>query len=767
MANQSFDNLRKLRNEYRANVRKPFELSDFIDFAHQQGHRIREDDLKWLVEQDGRNMRTFVMPEWVVSFLRRYVRKLNPSSILDPSAGLGFSIAGVSKGIEANVTALVSLDSEYDIVTKTYEGSSIRWELVSQPNVFSWLGNQSAEFDVIVSAPPFGVRFQPQWHDNGEKTGLRDDWSRLLLANASMKLSTNGVGIFLETASFFFNSRVREHLANYNLYLNAALALAAGTFAPATGIPGNLVIVSHQKSDNLFVAELTDNDKRNQGVLNLLLQRKASSNPTIGSLVPVEDFRSYQSLIEQRRVEDMAARLGLQRIPLSEVALEINKIDTREDIVHYPNSVYLPTRPGPAYILPDELTANQYFQIVLDPNTVNADYLVRLFNSDLGKMLRKTVESGSTIPNIRKSAIEGLPIFIPELPVQNQIVETDIRATSVISDLTELREQLWTTLQVDSEPASKIQKIVGAERDEAQRFEGWIDSLPFPLASILWAYHATNDNFKKYRLLLRYFEGLAQFLAVTLLSGFYNDDEWIAQERNLFFYNSDANEPQSKLRETSFGTWKSIVERLIKVLHEKLDDPTDKLRCEQLFCASEEVIRRVLPSEIVEVLAKTNSLRNLWRGHGGIDDKAAESRLYQLEEHLNETRQILGRRWEDYRLIRPTTSRISAGVVHQTVELLTGHHNPFVSTVIRIDEGLDDTFLYFHAVDEPRALKVQPLIKILDKLVGSEQASYFYSRMKQEHVVFISHHFESEPDITRIFKDTIDVINSILRDNGV
>ena len=87
--------------------------------------------------------------------------------------------------------------------------------------------------------------------------------------------------------------------------------------------------------------------------------------------------------------------------------------------------------------------------------------------------------------------------------------------------------------------------------------------------------------------------------------------------------------------------------------------------------------------------------------------------------------------------------------------LLMGHHNPFVNTTIELDEQLDNAFLYLHTPDQKRALKVQPLIRILEKVVGDQNASYFYSRIKESGAIFISHHYERHPDITDRFAETI------------
>ena len=53
------------------------------------------------------------------------------------------------------------------------------------------------------------------------------------------------------------------------------------------------------------------------------------------------------------------------------------------------------------------------------------------------------------------------------------------------------------------------------------RYENWLDSLPFPLASILWVCHTQSGSLKEqYERKIQFFEALSEFLGIIFLSAF-------------------------------------------------------------------------------------------------------------------------------------------------------------------------------------------------------------------------------------------------------
>lgn len=60
-----------------------------------------------------------------------------------------------------------------------------------------------------------------------------------------------------------------------------------------------------------------------------------------------------------------------------------------------------------------------------------------------------------------------------------------------------------------------------------KQLETWIDSLPFPSASILWNYYAIRSNEKKVEYLFFFFESLSEFLCIVILSVYFRIQTFI------------------------------------------------------------------------------------------------------------------------------------------------------------------------------------------------------------------------------------------------
>lgn len=721
---------------------------------------------------------TYFMPESFLAFVRKYVRVLNVKSILDPFAEFGILLMDVCKSVKPQAAVGVTqspIIQQYASFVPASAG--IEW---IQSSPLRWLEQNHERFDLIVSVLPLGM--MPERitlsTEAGAPVTIRDQQGYLVLLKSSLSLTEQGTGIFVVADTFFLRSQVRESLQRFGLYIDAALAIPKALSTIHT--PVSLVIVKRAQPNQLFVGQLSDNPKKNNQLLKNLHERKPSKTLAFGTLIDEEAYRGFQTLVAQRRAQEIAQQLNLTSVLLSDVALRISRpkqVDKNQyEFEDLPHSVYVPVIGyGDAVTTLVELKTRtqNYLQIVLDPTRADNQYVAALLNSRLGIHLRSTASSGMTTP-LSLQSVQSMEIYLPDLVTQHAVIQTDTQIGLRIQELEERRSQLWATPQSDKtglvQPESSVDNTRRLDRGVAD----WIDALPFPLASILWAYHATSEthSHKRYRLLQRYFEAFTQFMAAVLLSGLYNDQEWFEDEKKCFA------KLELNWRRSSFGMWKSIVERLVTLLYQKLDSDNvaDSLRCEQAFRTSREILRRVFPRreaaeddtekndtpDLIAIIEKTNSLRNEWRGHGGIDDAVAGERLHILEAHLLSTRTILHRAWEEFRLIKPDSNRIIQGVAHQEVQFLMGHHNPFVSRTIELDEALDTTFLYLHSPGESSALKLQPFVTIFEKLIGEENACYFYSRIRHEQeVTFISHHFEQEPDISDIFPETIEAINKI------
>lgn len=93
-----------------------------------------------------------------------------------------------------------------------------------------------------------------------------------------------------------------------------------------------------------------------------------------------------------------------------------------------------------------------YFQVVLDESKVKAEFLALFYRSELGKLILKSLTSGSFIPNINKLDIQSSFVVVPKLTEQILLILTNQK----LSELQETINQLKTELSLNPKNAGVI-----------------------------------------------------------------------------------------------------------------------------------------------------------------------------------------------------------------------------------------------------------------------------------------------------------------------
>ena len=131
-----------------------------------------------------------------------------------------------------------------------------------------------------------------------------------------------------------------------------------------------------------------------------------------------------------------------------------------------------------------------------------------------------------------------------------------------------LRDTICSLLaESPSERPDSAQEVLDAleparvYRTAAEGLVPWADTLPFPLASVLWHYEAEPDEGPSVEYLLKFFEALAQFTATVLLSACITDrglfaanrPTWTGGSSNAVTCNEQASERGSNWRNAWHG----------------------------------------------------------------------------------------------------------------------------------------------------------------------------------------------------------------------
>lgn len=298
----------------------------------------------------------------------------------------------------------------------------------------------------------------------------------------------------------------------------------------------------------------------------------------------------------------------------------------------------------------------------------------------------------------------------------------------------------------DAEEVLAALKPARVYRNVDEGLVPWADTLPFPLASILWHYEGEPDSASKIEYLLKFFEALAQFTATVLISACVTDEQLLVEHRSEWFSYDERN--PSGLRLPTFGTWVHLSKVLAQTLRTLLESHDGADRCCELFAASDaELVDALVSAELGGIFRHALNRRNTWSGHGGIaGERVQHERIRDLQELLGRTQAVLGWSFEPWTLLKPGAMTLSHGTFDLTATILKGPNVAFRRKQIQVSEPLDTSRLYLLDNGSTRALGLVPFIRVLASASGQE-ACYFYNRVEGNAIRWISYHFHAEPEL--------------------
>lgn len=765
-ANNALRALQQIAAEHRQ-TGKPINIGAILAEARDIGLRVDADMIGDLMLHYGSRFDTgeLTCPKLIVDFITAVASGGDIRTVLDPWAGRGLLLAPLVDALGATTAVgLIREPSAAQVATALETRCKVSW-VCSDP--LEEIEHFTDSFDLVVGELPLGLkRTKSVFDGQAGPVQLLDEYGYILLLKSCLQLRAGGLGVFLVGPRFIQQSEskaVFNNLARFGISLDAYISVPAQVTGYPFTTPRVLVVLKRSEQRRLFVGELSDNKERNQVLLSNLKSHRSGKEISLGTIVSLESFQGYYALEADRRIREMVRWIGLQPTPMADVA-EIHRTYTSEPsgFDDKPNAVYLPLiGMGKAITSAGELTMkpHNYAQIVMDPGKVTARYLAGFFNTPLGHEIRNRAMSGTTIPKLTSQTIQAMDVYIPDLDTQSRMLEIGTRISTLTSELHELERVLWEQPKRTDAVAEQLNSV---NRDD--RFEHWLDSVPFPLASILWAHKTVDPDNMDTRCehLLHFFEALAEFLAIILMSAFRSDNDLFRAE--VIELSRTLADNHLTIGTSSFGTWVRIVERLSKSARQLLNESDARIRCQCMFSTTnQDVLEMVTSRRIVTVLNDTNNLRNAWLGHSGIVGiQEARQRHAVLENYLASVRDVFGTYWERYELIIPRNCRIKDGIYYYTAHRVMGARTPFAAMQLQLSHPMDDGQLYLYAPNESKALGLLPLIKVMPSPSTELNACYFYNRYNGNTQRFISYHFEKEAEVNQSFPDTAKALQVLL-----
>ncbi len=557
--------------------------------------------------------------------------------------------------------------------------------------------------------------------------GLENDLSSLFERVKHDKF--NGDLYFI--ANFYTSKRIIEYFKNieikeYNIdsvfTINSVISEELGSSVV------EIISIKKRYKRDVFVSLIDNNLDNLSKVIDRYKNRNGLNNfDRNGFNTDLKSYFSFSKLIkiqEYNKLENQNPHF--QKHKISDVVTEFKIYDSDKIIFEVkPNSLILIFDYVNHYFnkriltdkVEDSLVSNNYkfVQVTFDPQTVYNKYLRKYFRKE---------KTGLLFQNFHLNDPDELlnyDIFIPSL--QNQkVIDSKIDLASNFLDQS-------MNLVESPNKLEEVDRLIAKENS----LEDWISICPFPIASILWKYHANSNTADKIKYLEFFFEGLGELLVMLVLSSFSQNEDYFLKHRTKWFTNERF---YNWYLTSSFGNWVSIFKDISIFINKELDKG-DTLILDLLGNPSVNYLQMIKSSIIKDVLHKTNDLRRDTKGHNyDSDENILKERLKIWEGFLTKILPIVGNGFSNSFIIKPISSSYKNKVHDFKVKYLLGDNIIFKENYIKTSVIMDCDDLYLYHSGQPSPTQIIPFIRYVEV----HNAFYFYSKTVGNSYRFVSYH---------------------------
>lgn len=697
----------------------------------------------------------YATPRSLVSFIAKLVGAGSGGKVLDPACGLGLLLRETAKARGAEIVHGVELSQECCEIAREVLGAEAN---LLQADVLRSSIELETSYDLIVADLPLGMKISdplklPNWEGD-----YRGEFGHAVAVWACDRLSERGSALLTLSAGFIWSPsgrRAQEAIRRAGCRVRALIHLPRGTY-PYTNTSAYLVVLDRGEQETVFVGQFAHSPEHQNNLISNCLRRQPGPQPALGRLCALEEFMGFDALAASERLKRLVRQPGWTKYAASTVIQSTVRGKALDEVEPGSlNALYLRTagQVRAARDL-DALSASGSKDIVrlnLDPQYADARYMVHWFNeTNVGQETVAALSSSSTVPRLDADGLLGGSLYLPDVEAQRQTLAGLEHLERVRAEAAELERAL---LSQSEKPATVVEKIRTLNQED--RYEDWIESLPFPLASILWRHRACGgSNKERLEILLHFFEATAAFMATVHLSAFMAEAHlWRETAPKLTTALASHN---LSLERASFGAWKQTVELLSARCRELTADAEGKQLVAKMYSApSQHHVEMLCDPALVSTLQRANSIRNDSKGHGGaMGEEEAKSIHGDLFSQVNKVREAFGRSWLEYELIQPAESKFRGGVHHYKAKRLVGTRSSPFEVVERVSaEPMESDRLYLFDVLGRRGLLLRPFIQVVASPEKKANACYIFSRSEREGSRFVSYHFEQESSLLAPFPD--------------
>lgn len=707
---------------------KEYDLITFVKFFKSKDMEIDLNILNDLFKES----KCFFIPSIISDFIDDYLRGSTLEKLADPTFKIGSLIFQLETDDESQLTTFLKDPDDEDVLNLLYPDKSV----IIKKDFDELQELPSNHFDVVVG---FSDIEQNEIIDYDDITDVEE---KIRFFQTSLKLKDNGVGFYIVNPEVKLNwgdKSVFTNLEKYDLHIDSVLRLAAEIF-PESDYNKTLIIVKKKKPEKIFIGELNNASK--EILLENLKKRKIGKIPQHGLLTDLKSFYSFHNILAKNESEYLALSTELEPLRFKEIVKEVfnsnNFTETQEDF----NYLFLPFDHNAKAVLSSqsfEYEPEMYLQIFLDPEIVLADYVARFYNTQLGKKIRESFNTGFDVSNISKKLLFESYLYLPELDNQIDLVSVDSSIMELITRAKSHRLKLWNSPLKVSDIQKEIEDMDDGKSEA--KFEQWIESLPYPLASILWC-SITNPNYeRKVKYLLHFFEAFSEFNMTLLISGLSSDENFFEEEVKRCF--GDDPRFRNWYFKPTFGNWYKFGSCLSKTVRRLLEE--NKTKCLEVFGNPDpEFLLSIAHKELITISEEVSNYRNQWEGHGPVvSEKEYLNRYKILRSVLSRVYQILSDAYENTFLILPLQSSFQEGVHDYSIKRYMSTRAPFKPDNIETVKLMDKTKIYLAHKNQRKPVELLPFV------INIDGACYFYNGRDYDtgKARYVSYHYHEKPEI--------------------
>lgn len=429
------------------------------------------------------------IPKEVAGFVRVI---LGSGKVLSLYSGFGEFLEQFGGGVGIERSSLVAKRAEFlldlaDIDAQVVNEDPLHWE-------------SRDKFERIVCNPPFGTR-------DGEFASID---------KALSLLKKDGQLAVIVSPNFLWGTRqanAREVILK-RAAVAAVVSLPANVFAH-TSIQSAVLILNEGRGGKTYLAR-SKNVADLDAIANDYRAWRQGRKCTLGFEVALDSGRWDVSFHEPVDFDLGGLTFPYQVVPLGDIS-EIHAGKPSE------GGKIAVNRTGSKVVWvadePKLIPKNNVF--IVSGKEVNPSYLHLYLNSAIGRRALASLVKGAYIPHVSSKELARLPVVLPDLRQQSQIVADALELGQTVASL--------QALTIEGEQALKENLFrLAAAKEKFQKFSATTEKaryqqLPFPIAVVQRKITNAPNNTQKFSLLIELFEVVVRFIALVHLADYINN----------------------------------------------------------------------------------------------------------------------------------------------------------------------------------------------------------------------------------------------------